>query len=298
MRRESTENAGHCRLLGPSRERSKARLSLHSGRVGQAFDLLRRLRFRCRGLGFCCLLLGGLALLTIVSVVAIDPLQAEQELIVLTNVDRTSNGVPALLPDDELRGVARFRSDDMVAQGYFSHHIPPDGHLVFDILDARGIKYLKAGENIGRTNQPDHIAVETVEQAFMNSPEHRAILLWPGYTNLGTGAAESSDGMKIYTVLFTQVPSPAPSEQAGEPPTPTPELSPSASTPTATPTEEVEPTVVGSATPSPSAPPVVTATSSATATPSTRRVELSPPRSTGLIEQIVRRILSLFLNLG
>jgi len=230
------------------------------------------------------------------SVVAIDPPQAEQELIVLTNVDRTSNGVPALLPDDSLKGVARFRSEDMVTRGYFSHLIPPDGHQVFDILDQRGIRYLRAGENLGRNNAPDYITVQTVEQAFMNSPRHRAILLWPGYTNLGTGVAESGEGMKMYTVLFTQAPLAVAASPATATPTPSPSLEPTwTPVPSATATQEAQ---VSSPTPTATASATATLTPSPTFTPSSTRVELAPARSMGLIEQIVRRILSLFLNLG
>jgi hypothetical protein len=269
-------------------------LSLHSGWVRQAVNFWQR--FRYRSLGFRLLLLGGLAALATASVMAIDPRQAEEELIVLTNVDRTSNGVPALVPDDALKGVARFRSEDMVTRGYFSHLIPPEGHQVFDILDERGIPYLRAGENLGRNNSPDYITVQTVEQAFMNSPRHRAILLWPGYTNLGTGVAESGEGMKVYTVLFTQAPPGVAASQATATPTPSPSAEPTGTpVPSATATQETE---VSSPTLTATASATVTLAPSPTFTPSSTRVELAPARSMGLIEQIVRRILSLFLNLG
>ena len=135
-------------------------------RVRDAFTILRRFETRCGRAAFRSALVALLALLGAAAVLAIDPRQAEEELVVLTNVDRTSNGVQALMPDDALRGVARFRSEDMVTRGYFSHSIPPDGHQVFDILDARGIRYLRAGENLGRNNSPDYVTVQTVEQAF------------------------------------------------------------------------------------------------------------------------------------
>ncbi len=260
-------------------------------------------------------LLGTLALLLLVlswtfPVRAIDPGETERTLIVLTNVDRTSNGVAALLPDERLGGVARFRSEDMAARDYFSHYIPPDGHMVFDIMNERGIRYLRAGENLARNNYPDYITVETAEEAFMNSLEHRRILLCPDYTNLGTGAAEDGGGMKVYTVLFIQDPSlgGAPATQS---PLPSPSPEPSATAaPTATPTPSPTPSPTATFTPSPTATPSPTPTPypSPTATPApspsptfvphSGRVEFSPPQPPGLIEQIIRRVLSLFLNLG
>lgn len=282
--------------------------------IRHGLTLARRFAVSRKRLAFHLLLFGLLAILGTAAVLGIDQEEAEQELIILTNVDRTSNGVPALLPDDALGEVARFRSEDMVTRGYFSHYIPPDGHLVFAELDARGIQYLRAGENLGRTSEPEYVAVETVEQAFMNSPQHRVVLLWPGYTNLGTGAAGSGEGMKVYTVLFTQASSPLAAEQVTEKPTagPTATVDQTAeppghgataeppSTPMAfpTPVEQVRATLV----PSPSATvvqsPTVAAMPSPSRSPSGARVELALPRSVGLIEQIVRRILSLFLNLG
>jgi hypothetical protein len=290
--RRSKKASGLRFALGASVDEAGAMFLLLQRRVTQACGSVRGLAARWGTLA-SLLLLGVLAALGAASVVAIDPRQAEQELIILTNVDRTSNGVPALVPDEALQEVARFRSEDMVTRNYFSHSIPPDGHQVFDILNERGIRYVRAGENLGRNNSPDYVTVETVEQAFMNSPRHRAILLFPDYTNLGTGVAEGDEGMKVYTVLFTQVPA----------------VAPATATPTVSPTPEPTPTPVPSATatpeaqvasPSPSAAPSATATSmpSPTSTPWPTRVELPPARSMGLIERIVRRILSLFLNLG
>jgi uncharacterized protein YkwD len=260
--------------------------------LNEALQLAGRLR-RPSSVGASLLLLGILAAAAIASALAIDPQQAEQELIVLTNVDRTSNGVPALVPDQALQSVARFRSEDMVVRNYFSHSIPPDSHQVFDILKQRGISYARAGENLGRNNSPDYVTVQTVEQAFMNSPRHRSILLYPDYTNLGTGVAESGDGMKVYTVLFTQV-APTPSVTSTPTATPTAE-------PTSTPQEEATSTTearVGSPSPTSSPSPTATSLPSPTSTPWPKRVELSPERSIGLIEHIVRRILSIFLNLS
>jgi len=72
----------------------------------------------------------------------------ERDLLALTNVDRTSNGVPAVGADARLISAARERSDDMQARNYFSHDIPPDGRKVFDLLDARNVDF----EMQGRTS--------------------------------------------------------------------------------------------------------------------------------------------------
>src|SRR5688572_8017110 len=77
---------------------------------------------------------------TLLAVLALRPLSGGAEsdpslgrdLLALTNMDRTSNGLPALAADARLVEIARERSDDMVTRSYFSYDIPPDGSKVFD----------------------------------------------------------------------------------------------------------------------------------------------------------------------
>src|SRR5688572_18351402 len=50
---------------------------------------------------------------------------SELELIARTNQSRASAGLGPLHVDAELATIARWRSQDMSARGYFSHSIPP-----------------------------------------------------------------------------------------------------------------------------------------------------------------------------
>lgn len=125
----------------------------------------------------------------------------EALLVHLTNQARTAAGLRALSVDSTLRGVARWRSKDMIARGYFSHSIPPNGTKWYNELDRIGYCYTSSGENLGSNNFPDGTATATIQDGFMGSPTHRAIILG-NWTVMGVGAYKGADGKHIWTVLF------------------------------------------------------------------------------------------------
>lgn len=162
-----------------------------------------------------------LALAALASVVpwpvaAIDAPTAERELLALTNLSRTSNGLSALARDPRLTSVAGSRSEDMITRGYFSHAIPPDGRTVIDILESLGVRGV-AAENIEFNNAVDFTTVQFASNDFMNSPGHRVNVLNPRWNRVGAGVAEGSS-RKMYTVLFLQDPQQAAPATVGAPP--------------------------------------------------------------------------------
>ncbi len=128
--------------------------------------------------------------------------RAEQQLFALTNQVRIAAGLRPLQWDSVLAGVARWRSEDMIRRDYFSHAIPPSGELVFAVLDARHYCYRVAGENIGWDTYPDGTGTSTIEQLFLDSPTHRAIILGAAWNVIGIGAYQGASAKKIWTVLF------------------------------------------------------------------------------------------------
>jgi uncharacterized protein YkwD len=137
---------------------------------------------------------------------AFDRLGAERELVTLTNAARTSNELPSLRPHDGLIGVARSRSEDMAVRDYFSHEIPPENYYFDRLLDAEGIAYTRAAENIARNNRTDAESVRRAQAGFLSSPAHRANILDPLFREIGAGAWDRVDGMKYFTVLFLRAP--------------------------------------------------------------------------------------------
>ena len=118
----------------------------------------------------------------------------EKEVVRLVNVERRANGLPDLTYDWQLSRVARYKSQDMKDNGYFSHTSPTYGSP-FQMMKSFGITYRSAGENIAK----GQATPEAVVKAWMNSPGHRANILNSSFTHIGVGYV--SDG-KYWTQMF------------------------------------------------------------------------------------------------
>ncbi|RID85901.1 SCP-like extracellular protein [Mesobacillus zeae] len=105
-----------------------------------------------------------------------------QQVIDLTNEQRTKNGLPALKGDAKLSSVAQKKSADMQQKGYFSHTSPTYGSP-FDMMRDFGVSYRSAGENIAQGQQTP----QEVVNAWMNSEGHRKNILSRDFTHIGVG---------------------------------------------------------------------------------------------------------------
>src|SRR5258708_8310642 len=85
---------------------------------------------------------------------------ADQALFSLTNQDRSSNGLHALLWHSTLSAIGESkpyggcgfnvngRSYDMIQRNYFAHPILHCGQYLFNMMSAAGVHYPSASENI------------------------------------------------------------------------------------------------------------------------------------------------------
>ena len=126
---------------------------------------------------------------------------SEVDLIGLTNRSRVAAGLRPLEADPRLRDIARWRSRDMVEQGYFSHHIP-GGDTVFDELSRRAYCFRLAGENIGWNTLAPDVATAEIHAMFVASPGHRRNIVGAGWDVMGVGAYRDAAGRTMWTVLF------------------------------------------------------------------------------------------------
>ena len=109
-------------------------------------------------------------------------LQYEAEVIRLVNEIRVKNGLKALATNWELSRVARYKSEDMSSDRYFSHTSPTYG-TPFQMIQSFGLSYRTAGENIAYGQRTPAAVVD----AWMNSSGHRANILNASYTQIGVG---------------------------------------------------------------------------------------------------------------
>jgi uncharacterized protein YkwD len=109
----------------------------------------------------------------------------EGQFISRINSLRASKGLGQLQVSGELTGVARRWTDRMVAAGQISHN----PNLASEVSG----NWTKLGENVGVGYD-----VDSLMQAFINSPAHYRNLVDPDWTHLGVGVTVAADG-RIYT---------------------------------------------------------------------------------------------------
>ena len=118
----------------------------------------------------------------------------EKEVVRLVNAHRSSAGLRELTYDWELSRVARYKSQDMRNNGYFSHTSPTYGSP-FQMMKSFGISYRSAGENIAR----GQATPEAVVNAWMSSKGHRGNIMSSSFTHIGVGYVASG---KYWTQMF------------------------------------------------------------------------------------------------
>lgn len=124
----------------------------------------------------------------------------EDDLFELVNIARADEGVHALVHDEDIREVAYEYSEDMYRRDFFSH-VDPEGDDVVDRLDAAGIDFTMAGENIA-WNSGFSDPVQAAHDSLMASSGHRANILNESFTRIGCGIATDGD-LYYYTEVFT-----------------------------------------------------------------------------------------------
>jgi len=109
------------------------------------------------------------------------------EVVRLVNAHRTSIGLQPLAVSPSLMRSALWKSNHMVALGYFDHNdpAPPVARTVPERAQACGYPSSFVGENIAYGNTDP----AQVMQQWLGSPGHRRNIEGPGYTQIGVGAA-------------------------------------------------------------------------------------------------------------
>jgi uncharacterized protein YkwD len=107
-----------------------------------------------------------------------------ENVISLTNSSRAAYKLQALTAHATLAKAAQAKADDMLAKQYFAHNTP-DGLKPWDFMKTAGYTYLIAGENLAINFQE----AEMIEDAWMNSPGHRANILNKDFEQIGIGIA-------------------------------------------------------------------------------------------------------------
>lgn len=114
----------------------------------------------------------------------------------LVNQNRLNAGLTPLVRDEKLMEAANQRATEIATK--FSHTRTNETSC-FTVLDDFQCDYWCAGENIAFGQRHASWVVED----WMNSPSHRANIMYEDYGRIGIGLYESSDGTLYWTQIFT-----------------------------------------------------------------------------------------------
>ncbi|MDK9711260.1 CAP-associated domain-containing protein [Acidaminobacter sp.] len=120
----------------------------------------------------------------------------EKQTFDLVNVFRIAKGKSVVTYNATASKVAYAHSLDMLNRSFFDH-VNPDGKSPFDRMQAAGLSFSAASENIAA----GYINAVTTHMGWVNSPGHRVNLLG-NYTQLGTGVAFGGEYKQYFTQNF------------------------------------------------------------------------------------------------
>ena len=152
----------------------------------------------------------GVALLTPVLSTAMataahaDPGSEEAQFLALTNQLRAQHGLSTLVTSGPILSIARGWSANMAAAGGISHNM--------NLPNEVSLPWTKLGENVGVGG-----SVDSIQQAFINSPHHYENLVDPVWNYVGIGVVDSGgriwvtvDFMQLNNAPVASTPAPAP----------------------------------------------------------------------------------------
>ncbi len=125
----------------------------------------------------------------------------------LVNGERASAGLGSLAGSGGLDQVARAQAQRMADRDAIYHN----PNLGSD-ADAAGVNWTLIGENVGVGED-----VNSVHDAFMASPGHKANIVHRDYTVIGTGVAIGKDGSVFVAQVFARVQGSSASTKAAAP---------------------------------------------------------------------------------
>jgi hypothetical protein len=130
----------------------------------------------------------------------------ESGFVVKINALRAAKGLGQLAVHDQLVSIGRSWAQQMANAGEISHNANFPNQVT--------VNWKKLGENVGRGGE-----IDSLFQAFVNSPAHYANLVDPAFNYVGVGVVVKPDGTMFTSHQFMQLgsgaaPAPAPAPSA------------------------------------------------------------------------------------
>ena len=127
----------------------------------------------------------------------------QTQVVRLFNQQRAAHGLAPLKADARLGQAADAHSADMLRHGYFAHD---DAHGTWDDRIRRYVTRREVGEILA-FGTGEYAAPTEMVRTWMQSPEHRSIILTPQLRRVGlgvvTGTFEGQDSVSLTTADFS-----------------------------------------------------------------------------------------------
>jgi uncharacterized protein YkwD len=119
------------------------------------------------------------------------------QLLTDTNKDRATAGLSPVVEIPQLDASATDKCNDMITQNYWAHN-NPDGRTPWMFIN----KYVTGDHYAGENLIYGYDSSNTVEQSWMNSPEHRANIMNPNYNFVGFNVCKGEHYQGIIPTLL------------------------------------------------------------------------------------------------
>ena len=108
------------------------------------------------------------------------------------NDARTAHGLPTVVANPTAMDKAQAWAEQLAATGSLRHSV---------LSEAVSPGWVRLAENVGHGS-----TVDEVQWSFLNSPQHKANMLYAGWNSAGTGVARAADGTVYVVQVFLQYP--------------------------------------------------------------------------------------------
>jgi uncharacterized protein YkwD len=122
-----------------------------------------------------------------------------QEIIDRVNAERAAAGLGILRINPLLTEAARLHASAMASLNRMAHELPGSPNpTMIDRAQAVGYRYAWLGENIAY----NYADAANVMLAWINSPGHRANIMFDQFTEIGVALVRNADGEPYYCQVF------------------------------------------------------------------------------------------------
>lgn len=125
-----------------------------------------------------------------------------ENIIYFTNQERITRNLNSLKYNSRLSKSAQAKGTDMIRYNYFAHESPEPSHHDFSyFIDQQNYQFIRISENLA---MGEFATAQEVVTAWMNSPGHRANILYANYRDIGVSVSQKKSKNTGYDIIIVQ----------------------------------------------------------------------------------------------